>query len=162
MSYFWTVKFCADAAAGIASAAARIASAGVMREVKRTISTSMRMGVEGYPRHPYRYDSRRPSVGSGLRASPVAGRVPAGCLPVNLRSLAPGRLDAVHAGVGDELAEVLVEVGGRSEEHTSELQSRQYLVCRLQLEKKTKKQPKATKRTNKERPHLLRHRTRTS
>src|SRR3712207_8434230 len=28
----------------------------------------------------------------------------------------------------------------RSEEHTSELQSRQYLVCRLLLEKKTKKQ----------------------
>src|SRR3712207_7795561 len=29
-----------------------------------------------------------------------------------------------------------VEVTGRSEEHTSELQSRQYLVCRLLLEKK--------------------------
>src|SRR3712207_7234776 len=28
-------------------------------------------------------------------------------------------------------------VFGRSEEHTSELQSRQYLVCRLLLEKKT-------------------------
>src|SRR3712207_7119766 len=27
---------------------------------------------------------------------------------------------------------------GRSEEHTSELQSRQYLVCRLLLEKKTR------------------------
>src|SRR3712207_6896132 len=33
-------------------------------------------------------------------------------------------------GVGEESAE------GRSEEHTSELQSRQYLVCRLLLEKK--------------------------
>src|SRR5947209_11660147 len=34
----------------------------------------------------------------------------------------------------------------RSEEHTSELQSRQYLVCRLLLEKKkhTKKTPKHT------------------
>src|SRR5947209_16122692 len=29
-------------------------------------------------------------------------------------------------------------VNGRSEEHTSELQSRQYLVCRLLLEKKKK------------------------
>src|SRR3712207_7665978 len=29
----------------------------------------------------------------------------------------------------------------RSEEHTSELQSRQYLVCRLLLEKKNKTQP---------------------
>src|SRR3712207_8448199 len=31
---------------------------------------------------------------------------------------------------------VNVPVGARSEEHTSELQSRQYLVCRLLLEKK--------------------------
>src|SRR3712207_8617376 len=29
-------------------------------------------------------------------------------------------------------------INGRSEEHTSELQSRQYLVCRLLLEKKKK------------------------
>src|SRR3712207_8702562 len=33
---------------------------------------------------------------------------------------------------------------GRSEEHTSELQSRQYLVCRLLLEKKKKMQQRAT------------------
>src|SRR3712207_8731887 len=32
----------------------------------------------------------------------------------------------------------LVTSGTRSEEHTSELQSRQYLVCRLLLEKKKK------------------------
>src|SRR3712207_8008317 len=32
----------------------------------------------------------------------------------------------------------------RSEEHTSELQSRQYLVCRLLLEKKKKKHNKKT------------------
>src|SRR3712207_7912446 len=32
----------------------------------------------------------------------------------------------------------LCACGGRSEEHTSELQSRQYLVCRLLLEKKKK------------------------
>src|SRR3712207_7561850 len=31
--------------------------------------------------------------------------------------------------------------GGRSEEHTSELQSRQYLVCRLLLEKKKNSSP---------------------
>src|SRR3712207_8685241 len=31
-----------------------------------------------------------------------------------------------------------IAVGRRSEEHTSELQSRQYLVCRLLLEKKKK------------------------
>src|SRR5947209_10798100 len=32
----------------------------------------------------------------------------------------------------------------RSEEHTSELQSRQYLVCRLLLEKKKKNQQRST------------------
>src|SRR3712207_7416090 len=50
-----------------------------------------------------------------------------------------------HAGVGLEEDVHLVLVAGhdhddvlplRSEEHTSELQSRQYLVCRLLLEKK--------------------------
>src|SRR3712207_8667043 len=39
--------------------------------------------------------------------------------------------EAVHA------AESLLPPKPRSEEHTSELQSRQYLVCRLLLEKKT-------------------------
>src|SRR5438445_6133610 len=34
------------------------------------------------------------------------------------------------------------KVDSRSEEHTSELQSRQYLVCRLLLEKKKKKKKK--------------------
>src|SRR5258707_11958062 len=40
----------------------------------------------------------------------------------------------------DVVGEVLPGPGhpGRSEEHTSELQSRQYLVCRLLLEKKKK------------------------
>src|SRR3712207_8010117 len=54
--------------------------------------------------------------------------------------------DAVHAGVvleqeGPQLLAVLVGLAAdeRSEEHTSELQSRQYLVCRLLLEKKKKK-----------------------
>src|SRR3712207_7126208 len=38
-----------------------------------------------------------------------------------------------RAELGQEL---LLHLGVRSEEHTSELQSRQYLVCRLLLEKK--------------------------
>src|SRR3712207_8731995 len=50
--------------------------------------------------------------------------------------------DALAAPRGAAVAELdrLVRAGGgarrRSEEHTSELQSRQYLVCRLLLEKK--------------------------
>src|SRR5690349_23950387 len=38
---------------------------------------------------------------------------------------------------------------GRSEEHTSELQSRRDLVCRLLLEKKKKKKKKKYKKKNK-------------
>src|SRR3712207_7885258 len=51
--------------------------------------------------------------------------------------------DVVGGGADHLAAHVLVGVedvdearAGRSEEHTSELQSRQYLVCRLLLEKK--------------------------
>src|SRR5215203_6845824 len=40
-------------------------------------------------------------------------------------------------------------LGPRSEEHTSELQSRQYLVCRLLLEKKKKKKKKKKKNKRK-------------
>src|SRR5947209_17681291 len=54
----------------------------------------------------------------------------------------------LHDGVRQHLPQLvgqeLLDAGGarqeqRSEEHTSELQSRQYLVCRLLLEKKKKK-----------------------
>src|SRR3712207_7935581 len=38
----------------------------------------------------------------------------------------------------EKIIQMLVLFQGRSEEHTSELQSRQYLVCRLLLEKKQK------------------------
>src|SRR6267378_5912359 len=50
---------------------------------------------------------------------------------IGTSALQPGRHgDDVH---------VAVELGFRSEEHTSELQSRRDLVCRLLLEKKKKK-----------------------
>src|SRR3712207_8931005 len=51
---------------------------------------------------------------------------------------AAGSFDAVHAG-HDQVHQSHVRRMLRSEEHTSELQSRQYLVCRLLLEKKKKK-----------------------
>src|SRR3989449_3062984 len=46
--------------------------------------------------------------------------------------------DAVAGAFGKNWEELIyrVQVGGRSEEHTSELQSRLHLVCRLLLEKK--------------------------
>src|SRR3712207_7077990 len=43
--------------------------------------------------------------------------------------------------------------GGRSEEHTSELQSRQYLVCRLLLEKKKKTNSSTT--ANRTMPNVI-------
>src|SRR3712207_7181779 len=48
-------------------------------------------------------------------------------------------LDAFEARPELQAAGLGQHVLQRSEEHTSELQSRQYLVCRLLLEKKTKK-----------------------
>src|SRR3712207_7089574 len=50
-------------------------------------------------------------------------------LPLDVRD--DGQMEAVFA-------EIARRWGRRSEEHTSELQSRQYLVCRLLLEKKKK------------------------
>src|SRR3712207_9097804 len=47
------------------------------------------------------------------------------------------RLTAALAAEGLDVTSARIEtLGARSEEHTSELQSRQYLVCRLLLEKK--------------------------
>src|SRR5882757_11584369 len=49
----------------------------------------------------------------------------------------------VHEGLGE-----------RSEEHTSELQSRQYLVCRLLLEKKKKNTNITTNKNEKQKKHI--------
>src|SRR5690625_3540362 len=52
------------------------------------------------------------------------------------------RLDPVAKRLSDLIGKEVLktdEVHGRSEEHTSELQSRGHLVCRLLLEKKKKK-----------------------
>src|SRR2546428_8880669 len=58
----------------------------------------------------------------------------------------PG-VDVVHGVVGGDSAHGRAEDGIRSEEHTSELQSRSDLVCRLLLEKKKKKKHKIPKQT---------------
>src|SRR3712207_6972397 len=56
-----------------------------------------------------------------------------------------GRVLSRHTGYDANLTRAVLQACaaackacGRSEEHTSELQSRQYLVCRLLLEKKKK------------------------
>src|SRR5437879_10086067 len=61
-----------------------------------------------------------------------------------------GAAVAVNYVVGDDdahaVADRIIAAGGqaiaRSEEHTSELQSPMYLVCRLRLEKKTTSKPR--------------------
>src|SRR3712207_7459106 len=71
-------------------------------------------------------------------------------LPISSDLLFRRRLPGLHSGGADQVDGVAIathHVAGdvvgddpvaalRSEEHTSELQSRQYLVCRLLLEKK--------------------------
>src|SRR3712207_8211813 len=52
------------------------------------------------------------------------------------RGGSPGLLSADREKPLNLCATAIKSTGRRSEEHTSELQSRQYLVCRLLLEKK--------------------------
>src|SRR5258707_7512173 len=50
-----------------------------------------------------------------------------------------GGIEAMQLRIGEEYVKQFGKLAQtRSEEHTSELQSRQYLVCRLLLEKKNK------------------------
>src|SRR3712207_8044751 len=59
----------------------------------------------------------------------------AGLLPTTPRHGVRRRL-AIHSSITCSASGVWSDAAARSEEHTSELQSRQYLVCRLLLEKK--------------------------
>src|SRR5687768_17957082 len=70
-------------------------------------------------------------------------------LPIFEEALPFGRPEvrALRAGDGDGISGALG--GPRSEEHTSELQSRLHLVCRLLLEKKKTKTPLTTRRLQK-------------
>src|SRR3712207_8640184 len=68
--------------------------------------------------------------GPGLRAAVLRGVVVPDVPQGSLRAGRANHAGAAHLGPGRRV---------RSEEHTSELQSRQYLVCRLLLEKKKKK-----------------------
>src|SRR3712207_6878037 len=82
----------------------------------------------------FRSPPRRPRVGHRRAAAARGGRHgdPGRRLLRAGRQL--GRRARPPRGVGGDR-----RAPARSEEHTSELQSRQYLVCRLLLEKKKKK-----------------------
>src|SRR5437763_8188385 len=64
---------------------------------------------------------------------------PAGRRLSDVRATGRGRGDARAAAAVRALARSAAVAAGRSEEHTSELQSPMYLVCRLLLEKKKNK-----------------------
>src|SRR3712207_7941704 len=71
---------------------------------------------------------------------PITWRVPEGLRSgaYALRVSARGREDQIPFFVLPPRGTATAKIAVRSEEHTSELQSRQYLVCRLLLEKKKK------------------------
>src|SRR3712207_1180027 len=91
-------------------------------------------------------DSAGAVSGAGLREQPpvaVQGGIMRRFLAQNVPANAVARVDlpAPRASFRALFVAVVVTMVGaamRSEEHTSELQSRQYLVCRLLLEKKKK------------------------
>src|SRR5947209_8928066 len=79
---------------------------------------------------------------SDLPPSPVSASRPAAS------GRAPGRRPRANrgqkcagTGAGARAEYLRLRTAARSEEHTSELQSRQYLVCRLLLEKKKTTNP---------------------
>src|SRR3712207_7504156 len=75
----------------------------------------------------------RSEVADGRRFVPGDARCGVLVLAQQRRGLRVEELVGDRPGLLEDLRAVL---GVRSEEHTSELQSRQYLVCRLLLEKK--------------------------
>src|SRR3712207_8729689 len=75
----------------------------------------------------------------GARPHPVEEAPHGGVLAVDgeaLAVLAEQAVAELHHAADAHVLDLRDALLGRSEEHTSELQSRQYLVCRLLLEKK--------------------------
>src|SRR3712207_8883399 len=81
---------------------------------------------------PYRRSSDLRDRLAGVQAGRAAGRRRG---DLEQHAVAEQHLAAPGVVVVSRLGD-RARSGGRSEEHTSELQSRQYLVCRLLLEKK--------------------------
>src|SRR2546425_5914566 len=88
--------------------------------------------------HPQVLKAAHEQLDKLVHISVVAHHQPAIELAERIAALAPGKLDKVFfANSGaEDLIELAGRERGRSEEHTSELQSLAYLVCRLLLEKK--------------------------
>src|SRR3712207_7591433 len=76
-----------------------------------------------------------PNMSPRKRPSPAPTALTARNVFTEIRSLSPAESRRIRTVSADVLGFSL-STRPRSEEHTSELQSRQYLVCRLLLEKK--------------------------
>src|SRR5438445_4776525 len=73
----------------------------------------------------------------GIKIGPDGKQLGQDSRPEHIKQVADASLKRLRTDVIDLFYQHRVDVN-RSEEHTSELQSRQYLVCRLLLEKKKK------------------------
>src|SRR5690606_40367460 len=100
-------------------------SCGIRRDL-HSFPTRRSSDLEGGAQH-------QPPPGGGLRAALMRRPVLRGWL---LACLLPAWAAPAVAGDADTIYRCTAANGQRSEEHTSELQSRENLVCRLLLEKK--------------------------
>src|SRR3712207_1778546 len=116
----------------------RLQVGGAVHDMRREEGGWWRAEVEAGPEADYGFllgDDDTP------RPAPRSRRQPEGVHGLSRRHDPASYEWGDRAWTGRPLAGGVVyemHVGTRSEEHTSELQSRQYLVCRLLLEKKNK------------------------
>src|SRR3712207_8946347 len=82
----------------------------------------------------FRSEKTLVAAGQAVKVNPSANPASTGLIGCGVMAGIGAALYTGNVGRGDSVA--VFGCGGRSEEHTSELQSRQYLVCRLLLEKK--------------------------
>src|SRR3712207_7372142 len=89
---------------------------------------------------PYTTLFRSEKEATGHAARPAAGKIVMATVKGDVHDIGKNIVGVVLGCNNYEVIDLGVMVPAqkiRSEEHTSELQSRQYLVCRLLLEKKT-------------------------
>src|SRR5690606_11571237 len=110
------------------------------RDDETDLLVGLGVGADDYVTKPFSMRELVARIRAVLRraARPPVGTLPVGMAPVGTAST--GTASTGTAGTVPVAAEPPVRLGDveRSEEHTSELQSRENLVCRLLLEKKKK------------------------
>src|SRR2546430_8397453 len=92
------------------------------------------------PLFPYTTLSRSPAAAPATPIDPATAASISGTVKFEGEAPKAAKIDMSQdpACKGTNVAENVMAAGGRSEEHTSELQSQSNIVCRLLLEKKKK------------------------